>query len=1422
MLDFLMISTRSSKRGVIEIYPRFIIKKSKDLMIRGGDFYAIWVEERGLWSTDEDDVVWLIDRELDQFAEENRHKFDSNVKVLHMWDAETGMIDRWHAYCQRQLRDSFNPLDEKLIFSNSETNKADYASKRLPYPLEHGPIPAYEKLISTLYTEEERAKIEWAIGAIIAGDSKTIQKFLVLYGSAGTGKSTVLNIIQQLFEGYYAVFDAKALGSSSNQFALEPFKNNPLVGIQHDGDLSKIEDNTRLNSLVSHERMTVNEKHKGLYENAFNAFLFMGTNSPVKITNAKSGLIRRLIDVTPSGNKVKRSEYNSLVKQIDFELGGIASHCLEFYKKNKHLYDDYIPYAMMGASNDFYNFVIDSYHIFKKEDGTTLKAAWEMYKVYCDDAKVGYPMSRRPFQEELKNYFREFNERFCLEDGSRVRSYYSGFRTEIFEDSAEDKPAVKPPAPNLIEFNCTESLFDICCADCIAQYTTGEGNPLNKWDNTYSKLSDLDTTKLHYVRVPENHIVIDFDIPDKYGNKCFEKNLEEASKWPPTYAELSKSGGGIHLHYIYTGDVSKLSSVYDDHIEIKVFPSDKKTSLRRKLTKCNDLPIATINSGLPLKGDDKMVNREAVKSEKALRTLIKRNLNKEIHPATAPSVSFIHKILEDAYNSGMRYDVSDMRNAILAFAAGSTHQADYCIKLVNKMQFRSEEPSIAETDDEAALVFYDIEVFPNLFLVNWKVQGDGKPVVRMINPSPEDIDELIRFNLVGFNCRRYDNHILYARLIGYDNEQLYKLSQRIIKGDRDAFFGEAYNISYTDVYDFSAKKQSLKKWEIDLGIHHQELGLPWDQPVPEELWPKVAEYCDNDVIATEAVFDHLTGDWTARQILSSLAEATYNDTTNTLTGKIIFDNNRKPQKEFNWRDLSKPVLELDPEIRKFLEEAFPEMMAQRHGEAKSLLPYFPGYKYEMGVSTYKGIEVGEGGRVFAIPGIWTDVALLDITSMHPHSAMAEVLFGPKFTRRFREIVYGRVHIKHEAWSEVDKILDGKLTPFIQKVINGEMTSDELADALKIAINSVYGLTAAKFDTLFKDPRNCDNIVAKRGALFMIELHELVEMRGYTVAHIKTDSIKIPNADMDIINFVMDFGKKYGYTFEHEATYEKMCLVNDAVYIAKYRDVEWCEKKYGYIPSKQAKNAGKWTATGTQFAVPYVFKTLFSKEPIEFEDMCETKSVTTSLHLDMNESLPNVSTYETALSIRQSPKGLDDLTKKEKSVLELFDGIPDEELVQTIATGHNYHFVGRVGQFCPIKPGCGGGELLREGKDRDGNTKYFSATGAKGYRWLESEMVRELGKEADIDKSYYIKLVDDAKDAISQYGDFEWFVSDDPTPELEAPPWKVACGKDTCVGCRHFRYDQFGMRCELGYDISDMIAMNTRQAWEDENDDFKKR
>lgn len=1345
MLDFMTVSTRNTRRGIVEIYPTFLMKKSSDLMIRGSDFYAVWDEERGLWSTEEQDALRMIDAELKKYAEEHRKNLESDTKVLYMWDADSGMIDKWHKYCQKQMRDNFHMLDEKLIFSNAKTNKKDYASKKLSYPLEKGDISAYNKLMSTLYSEEERHKIEWAIGSIVSGDSKKIQKFMVLYGAAGTGKSTILNIIQQLFEGYYSVFDAKALGSSNNSFALEAFKTNPLVAIQHDGDLSKIEDNTRLNSLVSHELMTVNEKFKSTYSSRFKCFLFMGTNKPVKITDGKSGLIRRLIDVSPTGNKLSAKEYKATTKQITFELGAIVYHCQEVYLSDPGYYDDYIPIAMLGASNDFYNFIIDSYHVFKKEDGTTLKAAWEMYKTYCEEAKVPYPYSQRNFKEELKNYFWDFKERFTDDDGSRLRSYYSGFRTDKFEDG-ESEEKKEEPKMHLIKFDAAESIFDKECADCFAQYATSKETPTKQWDEVTSKLRDLNTRKLHYVRIPENHIVIDFDIKDENGNKSFERNVEEASKWPATYAELSKSGAGIHLHYIYTGDPTRLSRIYDDNIEIKVFTG--KSSLRRKLTKCNDLPIATISSGLPMKGESKVINFEGVKSEKALRTIIKRNLNKEYHAATKPSIDFIYKTLEDAYSSGMKYDVSDLKNAVLAFGAGSTNKADYCIKLVNKMKFKSEEPSAPSDSSDANLIFYDVEVFPNLFLVNWKAAGEGNPVVRMINPTPTEIEDLMRFKLVGFNCRRYDNHILYARLMGYTNEQLYNLSQKIVRGSKNAFFGEAYNVSYTDVYDFAAKKQSLKKWEIELGIHHQELGLPWDQPVPEEMWTKVAEYCDNDVIATEAVFNHLKGDFTAREILANLAGMTVNDTTNSLTTRIIFGKERNP--ELVYTDLSET---------------------------------FPGYKFKDGKNLYRRTDLGFGGYVYAEPGMYTDVALLDVASLHPHSIIAMNCFG-KYTKNFKDILDARMFIKHGDFADAREMLNGKLAPYL----DDESTAKDLAQALKIAINSVYGLTAANFDTPFRDIRNKNNIVALRGALFMRTLQDEVSKRGFTVAHIKTDSIKIPNATPEIIDFCMKFANKYGYTFEHEATYDRMCLVNDAVYIAKYATVERCQELYGKEYVEQSNDVLKdnkkhpetWTATGTQFQIPYVFKTLFSKEPIAFEDTCETKEVKSALYLDMNENLPEGE--------------------------------------------HNYQFIGKVGQFCPIKPGCGGGELLREGKDKKGNVKYDSANGAKGYRWLESEMVKTLGKQDSIDKTYYSKLVDAAVDTISNYGDFEWFVSNDPLPNIEEPPWIRACGAESCIGCPNFRDQDMTLQsdgtpkltCGAGYDISDLVPLN------EDDDSFKKR
>lgn len=1292
MLDFVSIEEINTKKGIC-IYPEFIVKKSKDLMIRGKAFYAIWNESLGLWSRNEDDVQKIVDKLVYDYVD--KHYPKGNVELKLLKNFSSNKWTEWQKYC-KSLPDNFHELDENITFSNTKITKEDYVSRSLTYQLSECDISAYNELMSTLYDPEEREKLEWAIGSIINGDSKSLQKFIVLYGAHGTGKSTILNIIQDMFPGYYSVFESRALSSSNNSFALEAFRSNPLIAIQHDGDLSKIEDNTKLNSLISHEPMTVNEKFKSTYTSKFNSFLFMGTNKPVRITDAKSGIIRRLIDVTPSGNKISRNRYNELMNKIKFELGGIASHCLNVYESlGFGYYDGYIPTSMISSTNDFYNFIEDNYDLFTGigEDGLPLKVIWLRYKEYCEDAKIAYPFPMRIFKNELKNYFDDFKERV-----GDQRSVYIGFQKEKFQYKPLNK--IISNETSWLEFNTNKSLLDDILKDCPAQYAKKDGkSPKINWDNCKTALKDLDTSELHFVRPPLNYIVIDLDLKNENGEKDADLNLEAASKWPPTYAELSKSGCGIHLHYIYDGEnVEQLSRIYGKDIEVKVWTG--KSSLRRAVSKCNDIPVATISSGLPFKEGKNLITDKTIRSEKALRDLIARNLRKEIHGHTAPSVSFIKQILDEAYDSGLNYDVTDMRNDIQIFAMRSSNQAELCLRMVGDMKFCSNDPAEdLPFNEEAPIVFYDVEVFPNLFLIVWKKKGKGQKKVVMVNPPPQEVSDLFKFRLIGYNNRDYDNHMLYARAMGYSTEEIFKLSQRIIvKKDRNAKFREAYNISYTDVYDFLSadNKMSLKKWEILLGIRHMELNFPWDKPLDKKHWAAVGKYCGYDVDATEEVFDANQSDWTARLILSAMSGLTPNHKTNAHTTQIIIGNDKNPQTKFIHPDLSKE---------------FPGYEFNPYGIDKSR--YNPGTKIVQGKSFYRGEDPGEGGYVSAKPGMYVYAAVLDIESMHPNSAIQMNIFGDFYTKKLATLVKARLLIKHKQYDEAKKILP----PEVSKYLDDPSTAKELANGLKTAINSVYGLTSAKFENKLRDPNNIDNVVAKRGALFMINLKHEVEDRGFTVVHIKTDSIKIAEATPDIIEFCKTYAQQYGYTFKHEHTYSKICLLNESTYIA--RVIEEDEEQ---LPHEK----WYWEPKGTQMLHPYVFKTLFSHEPIGHKDLMETKSVTTQMYLDMNEDFNN--------------------TEK-----------------------HDYKFVGKVGAFYPIKPGCGGGILLR--KNDEG--KYSAVVGTKHpngkdvYRWMDAEMVEQLDKWDDIDMSYYHHLVDDAVEDISKFGDFEWFVDDDYIAQLIA-------------------------------------------------------
>ena len=393
-------------------------------------------------------------------------------------------------------------------------------------------------------------------------------------------------------------------------------------------------------------------------------------------------------------------------------------------------------------------------------------------------------------------------------------------------------------------------------------------------------------------------------------------------------------------------------------------------------------------------------------------------------------------------------------------------------------------------------------------------------------------------------------------------------------------------------------------------------------------------------------------DFIARQILAELSGLTINDTTQRHSAKIIFGDDKNPQDYFVYTDLSKE---------------------------------FNGYTFDAGKSQYRGEDPGEGGYVYAEPGIYKKVALLDIASMHPTSIEILNVFG-KYTERYSQLKAARIAIKERAFDKARKMFDGRLTPYLEN----EDGADKLAYALKIVINIVYGLTSAKFPNPFRDNRNKDNIVAKRGALYMIDLKNDLQDNKIPLIHIKTDSVKLPNATKKAIDFVVKHGKRYGYDFEHETTYDKLCLVNDAVYIA-------CKD-------------GKWTAVGSQFQHPFIFKSLFSGEELTFDDYCESRTVIQgTMYLDREEH-------------------------------------SDDEALNYRDMRH----LGRTGRFVPVLEG--GGTLFRVKEDR-----YYAVTGTKGHKWIEAEIAQVM-PDLQIDMSYFEKLKTEAVKTIEGFGSFQEFVS----------------------------------------------------------------
>lgn len=1143
----------------------FMYNNSKDIICRGAHFHAYYDPTSGLWVQDKLELAKVIDKDIEEAAKRlEQQKPDAVISKRLMLFHSSKLMEEFAKFC-KHLPTKDVVFNTKVLFKSDKPKRTDYATAKLSYDPTDMPTPAFDEVMDTLYSPEEQAKILWFMGLILTGQSSKVHKFMYLYGGKGTGKGTVIKIFRNMLEEYVDDIDLQVL-TSNDPFATGQVKEVPLL-IDEDTDISRIKKDTNLLKLTAHEPMPINRKYASEYTGKFSGTLITASNQRYQVRNVDSGITRRAIVISPKGKQIPRKRYDELMSLLKFEYPGIAKKAIDHVNEvGLRVYEDVMDVEMAEATDLIFSFIRENEAHFG--DMITLAQASALYKEFLEDLGFETKGYKRRIKIELQRYYDVFYKKKKI-DGMTLDNVYVGFKTDLV--FPERKLEIQQEESNALDLQVQPSVLDEIMISYPAQLANEEGIPTYTWLKCKTILADIDTRKLHFVRVPANHIVLDFDLKDAEGNKSLELNLEAASQYPETYAEVSKSGNGIHLHYYYDGPVEKLANEVSEHIEIKVFSG--KSSLRRKLTMCNNKPMAHLSTGLPFKEESEMNKHteEIIWSEKKIRTAIEKNLRKEYHSATKPSIDFIAHILKQAYDDGIKYDLRDMRQEVMSFAMNSTNHVQYCLGVVYNMKFNSiEEDDFYEMQIKTEIVpdeelwFYDIEIFPNLLIVAFKKYGSTDRTV-WFNPTPQQLEQLMKRPLIGFNNRGYDNHLIYSAMLGASNIKLYHQSKEIVESGRGGAgkLGPAYEISYADIYEYNSTKQGLKKWEIELGIKHDELEFPWDQPLPEEQWERAGEYCANDVDATEALFKATYYDYKARLILASLTGLSVNATTQQHAAQWLFGNDKRPQDKFVYTDLA---------------------------------TIFPGYKYEFGKSTYMDEDPSEGGLVRHKPGVWKDVELFDVASMHPHAAKALNYFGP-YQDRFNQLIDARIAVKHHDFELAATYFDGALKPYLT-----EADADDLAFALKIIINIVYGMTSAKFDNKFRHPDNVDNIVAKYGALFMITLKNELEKMGVEWVHIKTDSIKVVKPTEEVKKFIFDFGKKYGFDFEHEATYEIMALVNKAVYIAKYG---WADK---------ASKIGKWEAVGTQFQVPYVFKTLFSNEELKIEDYAMTKSATAPIYI----------------------------------------------------------------------------------------------------------------------------------------------------------------------------------------------------------------
>ena len=1186
-MDFYDIIVDNSKK-VTSIGPIFRTIDIQDIIIdnKAQEVIAFWDEKAQTWSDNTAKLLVGIDDEILQKYKEFQKLHPEAPVTLNMINNVASVAYRDWLKFLSSVRTPKPTFNSEVIFSDHTIERSDYATYKLPYtPNPDIDIEGFLEGMSVFYEPAELDKLMWFIGATLTGDIHDIQKFAYLYGRAGSGKGTTINIIKQIFQGPYTGQISLEKLTGKSEFASSQVRDLPVL-YDPEVNLYRMTNDTPLLALTAHEPISVNRKFRDPIEISFRGFLIAASNQPVKVRNIDAGINRRLVDIYQTGGKMDSTQYAAWMDSIPSQVPGIAAYAINKYRTmGRSYFEGYVSQQMLAQTNYMHRFVKTHYDQFT--DPMPLNRAYSQYEEYLASDNVDFKVTRHDFQNDFARYWDHTLQKHQTVGGVQSKFWFYGFDKSSIGEQNEDTGNAGSTISNQEQPNDFDQLFNssfnIFESDpglvYPAQLATSTGVPSSPWTKVTTTSTDIDQSKLHYLLVDKSIIVIDIDTHKPTDKPAMEvlRKLKDVYSLPNTFAEPSRSGSGIHLYYSYSDRIPLKSMELFPQVELKVYNGN--ASLRRIFTKSNGVKALTSVNYATLKPlfdaaqkEPRMIDsqlKSAISTEEEIRTLIKKALRMEIHDHTKPNMDFIAHILDEAVANDVLYNISDLETAITTFATASTNQSDTCIRIAMDLPYKNPQtdPTVFDPDefpkapsghvDPQDFMFYDTEVYRNVFMLSYYKRSTMDEPKTLINPSQDELYKLFTNEaLVGFNNYRYDDYILYYALMGYGPLELFSVSQQLIQehaSNKLSF--KAHDVSYLDLYEIASTKQSLKKWEVDLGLPYDELDIDWNEPLAPELWDRVAAYNRNDTAVLPGLLDAIYGDYEAVELLSQLSGLPLNRTINAHTTQFIF-------------------------TKKDGTHVKPDSSYTQYTDLRTI---FPGYEFDKYKgSSYLGLNPSNGGYVYSNPGIYKRVVELDIKSMHPTSMKELNYFGP-FTENYAALMDVKFFLSDDKLDEAKEAL-----PILGPILDDPHTNIKaVIKAVKRALNSAYGLTSATFDNALKNPQNVDNIVAKRGALFMIQLQRKLEEAGTTVVHIKTDSIKVADPTEELIHDIQEFGKQYGYTFEFEDEYAPFTLIDKAQLI-------------GYSNAHQS-----WHAIGTKFINPYTYKTLFSHEDYVLDDYART-------------------------------------------------------------------------------------------------------------------------------------------------------------------------------------------------------------------------